>query len=73
MLSISTSGANYTEPIATTWIMDLEKRRNKSDLIEVYKIANGLSTLPTSTFFEFRADTRIRGHSLKLMKNDQLG
>ena len=25
---------------------------------EVYKIVNGLSTLPASTFLEFRADTR---------------
>jgi len=32
----------------------------------VYKIVNGLSVVPTSTFFEFRADTR--GHSLKMMK-----
>ena len=41
---------------------------NRADIIEVYKIVNGLSTLPASTFFEFRADTRTRGHSLKLNK-----
>jgi len=28
-------------------------------------------TLPTLTFFEFLADTKTRGHSLKLIKNDQ--
>ena len=46
----------------------MEELRNRADIIEVYKIVNGLSTLPASTFFEFRADTRTRGHSLKLNK-----
>ena len=58
----------YTERLRRLGLWTLEERRNRADLIEVFKIVNGLSTLPISTFFEFRADTRTRGHSLKLVK-----
>jgi len=46
----------------------MEERRNRADIIEVFKIVNGLSILPVLTFFEFQADTRTREHSLKLIK-----
>ena len=59
---------DYTERLRRLGLWTLEERRNRADLIEVFKIVNGLSTLPVSTFFEFRADTRTRGHSLKLIK-----
>jgi len=59
---------DYTERLQRLGLWTLEEWRNRADIIEVYKIVNGLSTLPASTFFEFRADTRTRGHSLKLNK-----
>jgi len=59
---------NYTERLRLLDLWTLEERRNRADLIEVYKIVNGVSTLPVSTFFEFRTDSRTRGHSLKLKK-----
>jgi len=40
--------------------------------LKCIKIVNGLSTLPISTFFEFRDDTRTRGPSLKLIKQEAL-
>ena len=46
----------------------LEERRIRSDLIEVYKIINGLSTISFHTFFESSTNTTTRGHSLKLAK-----
>ena len=49
---------DYTERLQRLGLQTLEERRNRADLIKVYKIVSGLSTLPTSTFFEFRTDTR---------------
>jgi len=59
---------DYAERLRRLGLWTLEERRNRADLIELYKIVNGLSNLPVSTFFEFRTDTRTRGHSLKLNK-----
>ena len=41
----------------------------RADLIEVYKMLNGLSRLPFGTFFELREGDRTRGNSLKLIKH----
>ena len=48
----------------------LEERRNRQDLIEVFKMCSGLSRLKLNEFFFTLADnTRgIRGHSRKLVK-----
>ena len=43
----------------------LENRRVRADLIEVYKITHGLSSVSFSTFFEMSTYDRTRGHSLK--------
>ena len=42
----------------------LKSEETELIFFEVYNIVNGLSNLPASTFFEFRTDTRTRGHSL---------
>ena len=42
---------DYTERLRRLGLWTLEERRNRADLIEVFKIVNGLSTLPVSTFF----------------------
>ena len=59
---------DYTERLQRFGLWTLEGRCNRADVIEVYKIVNCLSTLPTSTFFEFWTDTWTWGHSLKLSK-----
>jgi len=47
----------------------LEERRNRQDLIEVFKMCNGLSRLKLNEFFTLADNTRgIRGHSRKLVK-----
>jgi len=46
----------------------LEERRNRSDLLELFKVKSGLSTIPLNTYFELNTDTRTRGHSWKLTK-----
>jgi len=47
----------------------LEERRNRSDLIEVFKMAKNLSPIPLTKFFELNTDNRTRGHSFKLVKH----
>jgi len=50
-------------------LWSLEDRRIRADLIEVFKIIHGLSTVKFSTFFEYTTHERTRGHPLKLNKN----
>jgi len=40
-----------------------------ADLIEVYKIMTGYSSIPVDLFFEVSKDGRTRGHTLKLVKH----
>ena len=42
--------------------VDIEDHRIRSDLIKVYKIIHGLSTVSMATFFELDSDGRTRGH-----------
>ena len=47
----------------------LEERRNRADLIELFKIYRGMSGIKFDSMFEQVRDSRTRGHSLKLAKN----
>ena len=46
----------------------LEERRNRADLIEVFKMCHWLSALSLNTFFTRDLDSRTRGHCYKLRK-----
>jgi len=46
----------------------LEDRHIRPDLIEVFKIIHGLSSVNFSTFFEYSTHNRTRDHSVKLNK-----
>jgi len=47
----------------------LEERKNRADLIEVFKMYTGLSILKFDSLFEVSNDSHTRGHSLKLAKH----
>ena len=47
----------------------LEERRNRADLIELFKMYKGLSGIKLESMFEPSTDSRTRGHSLKLKKH----
>jgi len=47
-------------------LWSLEERRNRADLIEVFKIMRGYSSIPVDSFFEVSKDGRTRGDTLKL-------
>jgi len=59
----------YERRLAKLQMWTLEARRIRADIIEVYKIIHGLSTVDFSCYFEFSHHERTRGHSLKLQKN----
>lgn len=67
-LVVGMKGRPYEERIEVLGLWSLEERRNRSDLIEVYKMSAGLSRLRLDTFFELNAFGITRGHSLKLLK-----
>ena len=48
-------------------LWSLEERRNRADLIELFRLMKGLSSTPWSHFFK-KADTSVRGHTWKLVK-----
>ena len=45
-----------------------EERRNHTDLLEVFKLKSGLSSVPMNAFFDLNVDSRTRGHSWKIVK-----
>ena len=47
----------------------LEKRINRADLIELFKIYRGRSGIKIECMFELSTDSRTRDHSLKLKKH----
>ena len=49
------------------YLISLETKRMRRDLIEVYKIMHGLTNLNPEDFFTF-STSGLRGHSYKLFK-----
>ena len=59
---------SYEERLHQLRLWTLKERRNRADLIEVFKIAHGLSAIPLDEMFHLDIYRRTRGHSLKLIK-----
>ena len=47
----------------------LEERRNRADLIEVYKLVHGFTDIPVSTYFQIASGSCTRGHTKKLVQS----
>jgi hypothetical protein len=60
---------DYETRLQKLELWSLEERRNRADLIEVFKMCHGLSALKLETFFTQDLDSRTRGHCYKLKKN----
>ena len=53
----------------TEWYKcNLEMRRLRADLIQVYEILHGIDDIPRETLFQKSESTQTRGHNLKLYK-----
>jgi ribonuclease P/MRP protein subunit RPP40 len=61
----------YEERMRELKLTSLETRRIRADMIEVYKIINGLEGLKSEDFFDFvdlRKGSSTRGHKYKMYK-----
>jgi hypothetical protein len=60
-------GRAYEERLGITGLTNLETRRTRADMLEVFKILTGKEGLEEGTFFTRRKGV-TRGHSMKLYK-----
>ena len=51
------------------WSLELEERRNRADLLEVFKMYKGWSTISFDSMFTLMSNSRTRGHTAKMAKN----
>jgi len=58
----------YEARLEALRLWSLEERRNRADLIEVFKMMHGLSFAPVTAFFQVAANSCTPGHSRKLVK-----
>ena len=62
-------GKTYEERVHCLQPWTLEEKRNRQDLIEVFKMRNGLSRLKLNELFTADGNVRgTRGHSWKIAK-----
>jgi len=59
----------YMERLHRLNLWTLEERRIHADLIEHYKLINGITSVKIESLFEFDSYSQTRGHSYKLQKN----
>ena len=61
-------GMSYRDRLDRLGLWMLEERRNRADLIEVFKMMRGISSVSPDEFFVTAAVRSTRGHSMKLVK-----
>ena len=60
---------DYERRLKILGLWSVEERRNRADILEVYKMYNGVSAVPFVDMFEISGNTQTRGHNLKLAKH----
>jgi len=58
----------YDARLEVLKLWTLEERRNRADLMEVYKMMHGFNDIPVTTYFQIATDSCTRGHNKKLVK-----
>ena len=59
----------YEKRLQIMGLWSLEERRNRADLLEVFKMYKGWSTTNFSSLFSLVDNSRTRGHSAKIVKS----
>jgi len=59
---------NYESRLNKVNLIHLEKRRERGDLIQVYKLIKGFDKIDYRQFFELAGNFRTRGHKLRIVK-----
>jgi hypothetical protein len=60
---------SYMDRLDRLGLWTLEERRNRADLVEVFKIVKRISSVPLETFFTLSSSLSTREHSMKLQKS----
>ena len=59
----------YHERLEQLGLWSLKERRNRADIIEVFKMAKYWSAILLESMFELSTIKHLRGHTLKLVKH----
>lgn len=59
---------NYSERLKALGLPSLEYRRDRADMVQVYKILNDIDLIDKNRLFTLATYTATRGHSFKLLK-----
>ena len=59
----------YDDRLRQLGLWSLQERRNRTDLIELFKMVKGFSAVPLNDFFCRSENTATRGHNWKLLKS----
>ena len=59
---------SYEQQLKILNLQSLYARRVRGDLIETYKILNGLTGMHINNYFTLNTNSITRGHSMKLFK-----
>ena len=70
-LVASCKNLSYPERLRKLGLPSLEYRKERADMIQVYKILNGIDIVEKDKLFTRAQYTATRGHSFNLHKNDQ--
>ena len=62
-------GLSYEDRLKITGLTTLEDRRTRGDMIQVFKLMQGIDTMDYEKFFNVADSSRTRGHRYKLVKN----
>jgi len=60
---------SYERRLEHLGLWSLEDRRNRADLLQVFRMYTGWSVISFDSMFTFSDNTRTRGHSAKIAKN----
>ena len=62
-------GLNYKDRLSLLELPSLEERRVMGDLIEAFKLLKDRAKLDYSLFFKLSVDSKVRGHTYKIVNN----
>lgn len=62
------TGLNYEDRLNRLGLISLEQRRERGDLIQVFKLVKGFDKIDYRTFFQMADNSRTRGHKYKMVK-----
>ena len=59
----------YKDRLQYSGLTTLEDRRDRGDMIEVFKLIKGVTKMDSTKLINISSNTRTRGHACKLLKN----